>query len=40
MIAPFLHCNEQLKIAQAAEIEAIIELLSCISISMSNVKNP
>ena len=40
MIAPFLHCNEWLKIAQAAEIEAIIELLSCISISMSNVKNP
>ena len=40
LIAPFLHCNEWLKIAQAAEIEAIIELLSCISISMSNVKNP
>lgn len=40
LIAPFLHCNEWLKIAQAAEIEAMIELLSCISISMSNVKNP
>lgn len=35
-----LQCNEWLKIAQAAEIEVIIELLSCISISMSNVKNP